>query len=60
MLYITIHDIKHIESNGLIRDNILDLHFTKLSGKTKPVKTLSTNLLLAAALATVTKTLDRM
>ena len=59
MLYITIHDIKHIESNGLIRDK----HFTKLSGKTKPVKTLSTNLieiLLAAALATVTKTLDRM
>ena len=63
MLYITIHDIKHIESNGLIRDNVLDLHFTKLSGKTKPVKTLSTNLieiLLAAALATVAKTLDRM
>ena len=27
MLYITIHDIKHIESNGLIRDNILDLHY---------------------------------
>ena len=50
MLYITIHDIKHIESNKAVRQN-------------KTCKTLSTNLieiLLAAALATVTKTLDRM
>ena len=45
----------------VMKNSVISL--IKLSGKTKPVKTLSTNLieiLLAAALATVTKTLDRM
>ena len=33
MLKITIHDIKHIESNGLIRDNILDLQSQSCQAK---------------------------
>ena len=49
MLYITIHDIKHIESNKAVRQN-----------KTCKNTFYQSYILLAAALATVTKTLDRM